>query len=124
MATTCSGTKIGSANISGEGLTITYDMTLDTTDANGEMTWDLTDDFYSLVGAVDVGSDGTTGYVVQIEKPAPGTAIAAGTVKVGIYEAGADAAALDIVASTDVSTYIPGLTIRVTGKPAITSSWA
>ena len=124
MATTATGTKVGGMAITKAGATQVYGMTLDTTDANGELSWDLTADFKEVWGAVDVGSDGTTGYVVQIEKPAPGTAIAATTVKIGIYEAGADAAALDPVASTDVSAYIPGLTIKVWGKPAITTSWA
>ena len=124
MATTCTGAAIGGASITRAGLTKTYEMTLDTTDANGEMTWDLTADFKYVDGAVDVGSDGTTGYVVQIEKPADGTAITSTNVKVGIYEAGADAAPLDPVASTDVSASIPGLTIQVTGLPAIQTSWA
>jgi hypothetical protein len=84
----------------------------------------LTSWFKYVHGITVLGSDGTTGYVAEIEKPAPGTAIAATTVKVGIYEAGADAGPLDAVASTDVSTYIPGLTIEVTGKSAIASSWS
>ncbi len=42
----------------------------------------------------------------------------------GFYEAGADGAALDAIATTDLSAVITGLTIVVTGKPALDTSWA
>jgi len=42
----------------------------------------------------------------------------------GFYEAGVDAAALDPVATHDFSAVITGLTIVVTGKPALDTSWA
>jgi hypothetical protein len=96
-----------------------FELTLDTTDANGELTLDLTDYFSEIYAIADGGSDGTTGYVAQFEKPEDGTAITATNVKVGIYEAGADAGPLDAVASTDVSAYIPGLTCVVYGKQAV-----
>ena len=126
MATTATATlRSGPAAISGLGVKAIFELTLDTTDANGELTLDLTSYFYGIHGITILGSDGTTGYVAEIEKPATeGTAITSTNVKVGIYEAGADAAALDLVGSTDVSAYIPGLTIEVTGTSAIASSWA
>ncbi len=42
----------------------------------------------------------------------------------GFYEAGADGGPLDAVATTDFSGVITGLTITVTGKPAVDTSWA
>ena len=42
----------------------------------------------------------------------------------GFYEAGADADVLDAKATTDLSAVITGLTIVVTGKPALDTSWA
>lgn len=125
MATTATATLIsGPAVVPGLGIKAIFELALDTTDANGELTLDLTTWFSYVHGITNNGSDGTTGYVAQYEIPATGTAITSTNVKVGIYEAGADAAALDLVASTDVSAYIPGLTIEVTGRAAIPSSWA
>lgn len=124
MATTATATAIRKPVATPEGVVGVFELALDTTDANGELTLDLTSYFSYIDGISDVGSDGTTGYVAQFEIPATGTAITSTTVKVGIYEAGADAAALDAVASTDVSAYIPGLTIRVSGKSAIATSWS
>lgn len=124
MATTATATAIRKPVATPEGVVGVFELTLDTTDANGELTLDLTS-YYSYIDTIVVGgSDGTTGYVAEMEIPATGTAITSTTVKVGIYEAGADGAALDLVGSTDVSAYIPGLTIRVSGKSAIATSWA
>ena len=124
MATTATATAIKKPVATPLGTRAVFELALDTTDAAGELTLDLTS-YFSYIDTIDIGgSDGTTGYVAEIEIPATGTAITSTTVKVGIYEAGADAAALDLVASTDVSTYIPGLTIEVLGKSAIQTSWA
>ena len=119
MATTATASKLHMGDASGGIFMGIFELTLDTTDANGELTLDLTDYFSYIDAMVDGGSDGTTGYVAQFEKPADGTAITATNVKVGIYEAGADAGALDAVTSTDVSAYIPGLTVVVWGKAAV-----
>ena len=117
MATTATAALLAGVQPSGGGLYKgIFELTLDTTDANGELTLDLTSYFSKIYAISDGGSDGTTGYVPQFEKPSYGTAITATNVKVGIYEAGADGAPLDAVASTDVSAYIPGLTIVVEGK--------
>lgn len=51
-------------------------------------------------------------------------ALTSANLKFGFYEAGVDAAELDLVATTDFSAVITGLTIVVTGKPALDSSWA
>lgn len=124
MATTATATAIRKPVAAPQGTIAVFELALDTTDANGELTLDLTS-YFSYVDTIKVcGSDGTTGYVAEMEIPATGTAITSTNVKVGIYEAGADGAALDLVASTDVSAYIPGLTIEVTGKSALVTSWA
>ena len=119
MATTATPTKIHASDAAGGLYTGIFTLALDTTDANGELTCDLTSYFKYIYGAVDIGATGTTGYVFQVEKPAYNTAITSTNVKIGVYEAGADAAALDAVASTDVSAYSPGLTIMVWGRQAI-----
>ena len=118
MATTATGSQISGTEISMSGKTAIYVMTLDTTDASGFLTWDLTADFSKIFGVKVLGSTAPTGYVVEIGKLAYTADVTATGTVIGIFEAGADAAPLDPVASTDVSTYIPGLTLEVTGLPA------
>lgn len=124
MATTATATKThGLAAVQGLGHEGIFELVLDTTDANGELSCDLTS-YFSYVFAVSVeAQDATDGYYIQIEKPAYNTALTSTNLKIGIYEAGADAAPLDALASTDVSG-ITGLTIRVIGKKAAVTSWA
>ena len=119
MATTATATKVHMSDGAGGVFRGIFTIVMDTTDANGELTLDLTSYFYDLYGISILGSTGTTGYVVEVEKPAKGTAITATNVKLGVYEAAADGGALDAVASTDVSTYVPGLTIEVIGRQAV-----
>jgi hypothetical protein len=119
MATTATPTLVKWSDAAGGVFRGIFTLALDTTDANGELTLDLTTWFYDLYGINVIGSTGTTGYVVEVEKPAAGTAITSTNVKIGIYEAAADGGALDAVASTDVSASIPGLTIEVIGRQAI-----
>jgi hypothetical protein len=116
MATTATATLVRWNDLDHSGI---FTLVLDTTDANGELTLDLTTWFKYIYGGVDIGATGTTGYVFQLEKPAYGTAITSTNVKVGVYEAGADAGALDAVASTDVSAYSPGLTFKIWGRQAV-----
>ena len=117
MATTATGTLLAGVQPSGGGLYKgIFELVLDTTDANGEMTLDITS-YFSKVYAVSIGgSDATTGYVVEVEKPAYDAALSATNLKLGFYEAGADGAPLDPVASTDFSALITGLTVVVEGK--------
>jgi hypothetical protein len=125
MATTATPTlTAGPATIAGLGIKATFELVCDTTDAAGELTLDLTSWFSYVHGITVCGSDGAVGYVAEIQMPAPGTAISSTSVLVGIYESGTAGAALDSVDSTDVSGYIPGLTIEVTGRAAIPTSWA
>jgi len=51
-------------------------------------------------------------------------ALSATNVVLGFYEAGADGAELDLVAATDFSAVITGLTIKVTGKTVLDTTWA
>jgi hypothetical protein len=119
MATTATPTLVKWSDASGGVFKGIFTLVFDTTDGNGEMTCDLTTWFYDIYGIKELGSAATTGYVCQWEKPAFGTAITSTNVKIGIYEAGADAAALDAVASTDVSAVITVYTIEVTGRQAV-----
>jgi len=51
-------------------------------------------------------------------------ALTSTNLKFGFYEAGVDGAELDLVGTTNFSAVITGLTIIVTGKPALVTSWA
>jgi len=125
MGTAATATKRqGLSRTAGLGFEAIYEIVFDATDAAGETTVDLTADFKYVYGVEILGSDATLGYVVEVEKPAYDTALTSTNLKLGVYEAGADAAALDAVASTDLSTVILGLTIRVIGAKADVSSWA
>lgn len=120
MATTATPTKIaGIGVVPGTGLyTGTFTLLFDTTDASGLMTIDLTTWFSKAHSITIGGSLAATGYVCEIQKVNETTALTATNVKIGVYEAGADGAPLDPVASTDVSAVITGLTITVVGKQA------
>lgn len=126
MATTITPTKVSGPIVlgGGAGVKYTFTLVLDTTDANGLMTLDLTSYFGYVEEAVVGGSLAATGYVTEVQKPAKATALTATNLVIGFYEAGADAAPLDPVASTDLSSTITGLTLTVTGKAAIPSSWS
>ena len=121
MATTATATLLrGPFAVAGTRQAI-FTVASDTTDASGQMTLDLTD-WFTKVDAIQFG--GITsggGYFLEIEKPVPTTAITASNVKIGVYEAGADAAPLDPVASTDMSTILAGLTIVVHGTGTTTT---
>ena len=125
MTTAATPTKTAGPHIkSGIGAEYEFTLLLDTTDASGLMTVDLTD-YFDYIRSVQIsGSLAATGYVVEVQKPAVTTALSATNLKLGFYEAGADGAALDPVASTDLSAVITGLTIKANGKPAIQSSWS
>ena len=120
MATTATPTLVaGVSNVGNEMYMGVFTLLFDTTDANGELSIDLTD-YFKYVYSVEIGGSlATTGYVCEIEKPAAATAITSTNIKVGVYEAGADGAPLDPVASTDVSAVVTGLTIVVIGRQAI-----
>lgn len=96
-----------------------YAITFDTTDASGQQTVDLTSHFSEIYDAQINATQGTTGYVMDVEIPANGTAITSSNVKIGVYEAGADGAPLDALASTDISAVIVGARLHVWGKQAI-----
>ena len=124
MATAITPTKTaGLTAVPGLGFEAEYTCLFDSTDAQGKTTIDLTDDFSELHSVKIGGSLAGTGYVCEVEKPAIGTALTATNLKLLVLEAGADAAPLDPLASTDVSAVITGLTISVVGKKAIVASW-
>lgn len=126
MATTATPTKVSGPVIlgGGAGVKYTFTLVLDTTTAAGLMTVDLTSYFGYIESAKVSGSLAATGYVVEVQKPAKATALTATNLALGFYEAAADGNPLDAVASTDLSAVITGLTLEVTGKAAIPSSWA
>jgi hypothetical protein len=125
VATTATPTKItGPAIVAAEGVKCTFTLVLDTTDASGDMTVDLTSYFKYISSAKIGGSLAATGYVVEVQKPAPTTALTATNLKLRFSEAAADGNPLDAKASFDFSSVITGLTLEVTGKAAIPSSWS
>jgi hypothetical protein len=89
---------------------------LETTDANGELKLDVTDDFGYVDSVVVGGSLAGTGYVVEVQKPAPGTALTASNLLLGFYQSAGSAAALAALATIDLSSTITGLTVTVRGK--------
>ena len=120
MPTTVTAAKIGgmNPNMGGyyEGL---FQLTSDTTDASGQMTLDLTAHYTKVYSIEFGGMTATAGYFLDIEKPLYTAAITSTNIKLGVYEAGADAAALDPVGSADMSTLLAGLVITVKGEAAI-----
>jgi len=122
MATTATPTLTAGPAVGPLGQECEFTLLLDTTDGSGLMTVDLTD-YFSYVTNVEIcGSLASTGYVVNIQKPA--VTLSATNVVLGFYEAGADGAELDLVAATDFSAVITGLTIKVTGKTVLDTTWA
>jgi len=124
MGTAATPTKTAGLTAGPLGYEAEYTLVLDTTDASGLMTVDLTDDFSYIRTAVIGGTLASTGYFVDVQKPAVGTALTSTNLVLGFYEAGADGAVLDAVASTDFEAVITGLTLHVVGKRSIVSSWA
>jgi len=124
MATVITPTLVGGPVVDGIGTRATFTLLLGTTSATGEQTLDLTDWFKNLHSVEISGSLASTGYVVEVGKPALATALTGTNLILTFYEAGADAAALDYLNSVDLSAVITGLTVVVTGKPAAVASWA
>ena len=125
MGTAATATKThGLATIQGLGHMAIYELVLDTTDGSGLMTVDLTADFKYVYSVSLGGQDASLGYFIDVQKPAYDTAIDATNIVLGFYEAGADAAVLDLVATTDFGTIMDGLTLTVVGVKADVTSWA
>jgi len=124
------GTAATPTKISGPGLRPSigeeceFTLLLDHCHATGYQTVDLTDYFSSIHSCEIVGSLVSTGYFADVQKVAFDTAHDATNLKIFFYEAGADADVLDLMNATDLSAVITGLTITVTGKPVIDTSWA
>ena len=125
MANEATPTKIaGPGVVPVIGVECKYTLLLGTTHATGYLSVDLTDDFGYIHSCEICGSLAATGYVAEVQKPALATALTSTNLKIFFYEAGADAAALDLLNAVDLSAVITGLTIAVTGKPALDTSWA
>ncbi|GEM_PF-5221849 len=127
MGTAATPTKtIGPIVLPGGGVEYEFTLALDTTDANGLQTVDLTDYFSYVESAEIVGElEATkTGYIPKIYKPARTTALTSTNFYVGFYESAGDGDQMDPYASTDISAVITGLTLRVRGKAALVTSWA
>lgn len=125
MGTAATPTKTAGPGVRAAiGVEYEFTLLLDTTHATGYQTIDLTSYLSHIHSCEIVGSLVSTGYFADIQKPAAATALDATNLKVFFYEAGADAAVLDLMNATDLSATITGLTIAVTGKPALDTSWA
>lgn len=114
MATRATATKIHGPWVVGGAVEYTFLIESDTADSNGQMNLDLTDYFTDLIGIQILGMTASSGYFVDVQKPAYGTDITSTNVKLGVYEAGADAGPLDPKAG-DMSTILAGLTIKAFG---------
>lgn len=120
MGTVATATKIAGVSCIGPELYMAiYTVALETTDATGIQTIDLTADFEYVHSISFPGNDtlADNGYKYDSIIPTSGTAIAATTVQVSVHEAGADAAPLDPVTSTDL-TAVGALQMIVFGKRA------
>ena len=125
MANEATPTKTaGPAVRAGIGVECEYTLLLGTTHATGYLSVDVTDDFSYIHSAEIGGSLASTGYFADVQKPAAATALTATNLKIFFYEAGADADVLDLLNAADLSATITGLTLTVTGKPALDTSWA
>jgi hypothetical protein len=119
MGTAATATSINGVSPSGGGLYKGFfTVALDTTDASGLQTLDLTSYFSKIYGISIVGELAATenGYQVKPYLPAYGTAISATNVSLGFYQSAGAAAEMASVDSTDMSALITGLTIKVEGK--------
>jgi hypothetical protein len=120
MGTAATATKVHMGDAAGGKFEGVFTLALDTTDANGLQTVDLTD-YFSYVYAAWIGGEleaTKTGYVMKVYKPAAATALTSTNLYVGFYESAGDGDQLDPYASTDISAVITGLTIVVQGKQA------
>jgi hypothetical protein len=125
MGTVATPTKThGPSVIPGEGVRYKFTVLLDTTTSGGLQTVDITD-YFSYVTDVTIG--GTLAgnfYHIEVQKPAFDTALTSTNLALAFSEAGADGAVLDLMNAADLSTAITGLTLTVTGKATIATSWA
>ncbi|MCP4674255.1 MAG: hypothetical protein GY854_01810 [Deltaproteobacteria bacterium] len=125
MANEATPTKVsGPGLVPGIGTECKYTLLLGTTHSSGYLSVDITSDFGYIYSCEICGSLAATGYVAEVQKPAYDAALTSTNLKIFFYEAGADAAALDLLNAVDLSAVITGLTIAVTGKPAAVTSWA
>lgn len=117
--TLTAGPKVGALGVEAE-----FTILLDTTTAGGLQTIDLTA-YFSYLHSVEIGGTlAANFYHIEIQKPALATALTSTNLAVAFAEAGADADVLDLMNATDMSTAVTGLTLKVTGKAAIPTSWA
>jgi len=80
MGTTITATKIaGPVARAGIGVECKYTLLLDTTDGSGLMTCDITDDFSQILTVKIDGDLASTGYVIEVQKPAVTALAAQGT---------------------------------------------
>lgn len=125
MGTAATATKIAGVETGALGAEAIYELVLDTTtNPGGIMTIDLTADFGYITTAALGGSDAANFYYVEIQQPPYTTALSATNLALGFSEAGVDGDVLDAMANTDMSAAITGLTLHITGKPALVASWA
>ncbi len=121
MGTVAVGTiRTGVTNIGPELYLATYDVLLDTTDATGIMTIDLTADFSTLTFAVCGGNDtlADNGWKYDVITPGFGVALTSSNVEISVYGAGTAGAILDVAAS-ETLTSVGVLQLLVIGTQAV-----
>ena len=109
----------------GGGVEYLFSGALDTTDATGIQTMDVTS-YFGYVHNIEVGSNDTladNGYKLQGKDPGATTAVTSTNCEISVHQSKGSNAAMDPVESTDLSA-IGAVKIKITGKAAIVSSWA
>ncbi|MCP4674254.1 MAG: hypothetical protein GY854_01805 [Deltaproteobacteria bacterium] len=125
MGTTITATRVlGPACRPGIGTESKYTLLLDTTDGSGLMTCDLTDDYSYLKSVKIGGSLASTGYVVEVQKPAVTALAAQGTATLTGVPTADDTIVLDgttITFKADGSGDVDHCTIGVSAAATITN---
>ena len=120
MATTAPPTLVNGPYVKGKGYEALFSLALDTTDATGILTVDLTS-YFSYVWDVIVGSNDTladNGYKYQAVCPGRTTALTSTNLSISVHQSDDAVDALDVVASTSLAT-VGALMITVVGKAAV-----
>lgn len=120
MGTVATATKISGLNIAGDLYMAIYSLALDTNDANGCETVDLTSDFSYLYAAVTGDNDtlADNGYVYRAILPAYGTAITSSNVLISVHQSDDAVDPLDTAANATMTT-VGALKLIVWGRAAV-----
>lgn len=120
MGTAVTVTRVNGPDVKGSGYEAQFSLALDSTDATGIQTIDLTD-YFSYVWDCQVGGNDTladNGYKIQAVLPGRTVPLTATNLSISVHQSDDAVDPLDAVASTSLSA-IGALMITVTGKAAV-----